>query len=217
SVARPRGEGGEDGLTLGELQAIGREVGIAPDLVADAATALDRPRTGGIQRTWGLPLSVERTVDLPRQLTEDEWERLVTDLRTTFSARGKLDRHGRLRQWTNGNLHALLEPTADGHRLRLGTTKGTARSFLAMGIALLTMALVLSVLSVILGTGDTVRSSIVLAAFGLGGLGAGAIQLPGWARTRRAQMDAIAQRLAETVKALPEGAEGAEESGSGEG
>ena len=200
SVALSRQGPADEGLTLGEIQDIGREVGIAPDLVADAASALDRP--GGIRRTWGLPLSVHRTVLLPRELTEGEWEHLVADLRTTFAARGRLEGHGGLRQWTNGNLHALLEPSEGGQRLRLGTTKGSAQSFLATGVGLLTMALVMVVVSALIGTAN-LSGSLFLAVMGLGSLGVGALQLPGWARTRQVQMDAIAERLQRSIGVLP--------------
>ncbi len=74
-----------DGLTLAELQDVGREVGVSPARVASAAAALDGhqevlPRG----RTLGMPTSVGRVVDLPRTLTDDEWELLVAELRATF-------------------------------------------------------------------------------------------------------------------------------------
>jgi hypothetical protein len=54
----------EEGLTLADLQAIGREVGISPDAVAQAAQALDI-RHGAASRTFlGLPIGVARTVNL---------------------------------------------------------------------------------------------------------------------------------------------------------
>jgi hypothetical protein len=110
-----------DGLTLADPQEIGREVGISPDAVAKAANALDL-RGRVVSRTFlGLPIGVERTVALNRWLTDAEWERLVVELREVFNAQGTLKSYGSLRQWTNGNLHALLEPTPTGHRLRLGT------------------------------------------------------------------------------------------------
>lgn len=58
------------GLTLAELQEIGMEVGVAPDRIADAAAKVDRRRHATPARTWlGMPVSAERTVDLPRAPT----------------------------------------------------------------------------------------------------------------------------------------------------
>ncbi|MGH7710825.1 MAG: hypothetical protein ACREOG_06050, partial [Gemmatimonadaceae bacterium] len=103
-----------EGLTLAELQEIGRDVGISSDLIAHAAQMLDKGGQPTSRTFLGLPIGVGRTVDLDRRLSEDEWERLVVDLRETFDARGTVRREGSLRQWTNGNLQAVLEPTETG-------------------------------------------------------------------------------------------------------
>src|SRR5215210_5297426 len=91
------------GLSLGELQAIGGEVGIAPERIADAAAALDLRRGAAPRGTHlGMPVSVGRTVDLPRAPTDHEWELLVAELRETFGAHGKDRSSGGLRAWSNG-------------------------------------------------------------------------------------------------------------------
>src|SRR5918999_400027 len=125
-----------EGMTLAELQTIGSEVGIDPRLVAQAAHALDRAGRSTSRRFLGLPIGVGRTIDLDRKLTDVEWERLVVDLRDTFDARGTIRQEGSFRQWTNGNLQALLEPTPTGHRLRLRTVKGDAVGWITGGLAM---------------------------------------------------------------------------------
>ena len=122
----------DEGLTLGELQAIGNEVGISADAVAQAARAVDIRLGTGSRTFLGLPIGVARTVNLNRRLTDDEWERLVVQLRDVFNARGRTRSDGSLRQWTNGNLQVLLEPTETGHRLRFGTVHGGARAAIGM-------------------------------------------------------------------------------------
>ena len=68
----PREVPADEGLTLSDLQAIGREVGIPADAVAHAAQAVD-VRVGAASRTiLGLPLGVARTVNLNRRLTDEE-------------------------------------------------------------------------------------------------------------------------------------------------
>jgi len=187
----------DDGLTLVELQQIGREVGISPDAVARAARSLDvRPRAG-LRRFLGLPIGVERTVALDRWLTDAEWERLVVRLREVFDARGAMSAHGNFRQWTNGNLQALLEPTATGHRLRLKTTKGVARARMAAGLAVVGIGAVMSIASAMNGhlAADTPSIITVLVA-GAAMLVYGALPLRSWARLRGRQMDAVATELA---------------------
>src|SRR6266699_2533102 len=126
----------DEGLTLSELQ----EVGISSDAVAQAARAVD-VRLGGASRTFlGLRIGVARTVNLNRRLSDEEWERLVVQLREVFNARGRTRSEGSLRQWTNGNLQVLLEPTETGHRLRFGTVHGGARASIGGGIAVLGIA-----------------------------------------------------------------------------
>src|SRR5512140_737780 len=108
-----------DGMTLAQLQEIGREVGISPEAVAQAARLVAQ-RGKAVSRRWlGLPIGVGRTLDLGRRLTDHEWEDLVVDLRETFDARGHVSVQGSFREWTNGNLQALLEPTSTGQRLRI--------------------------------------------------------------------------------------------------
>jgi hypothetical protein len=149
-----------EGLTLTDLQAIGREVGIPAELVDLAARSVDQQGRDESRTLLGLPVGVGRTVDLGRRLTDDAWERLVVDLRETFDARGAMRSDGSLRQWTNGNLQALLEPTPTGH-----------------------------VAEALAGTGS-------LMGFGAALFALGAARLPGWARTRRRQMEGVAARLA---------------------
>jgi hypothetical protein len=198
--ASPVGEPQQEGLTLAELQEIGAEVGIAPSAVAAAAKSLV-PAAAPEGRTFlGLPVSVGRTVNFDRKLTEDEWEQLVVELREVFNARGTMSGSGGFRQWTNGNLQALLEPTPTGQRLRLRTTNGQFRRMLGAGTAALGLAGVIAVSSA--GAGGIasalpgVATALAASAFLFAN---SALRLPKWARRRREQMDAIAARLAERV------------------
>jgi hypothetical protein len=190
---RPR----EEGLTLTDLQEIGREVGIPPDAVAQAAQSLDL-RGQAVSRTFlGLPIGVERTVALNRWLTDDEWEYLVVELREVFKARGTVKSYGSLRQWTNGNLHALLEPTPTGHRLRLGTIKGNARASMTAGLATVGVAAAVTVAVAVAGdVGGAMPGIAFLLVAGLGMFANGALRLRSWARLRGRQMEGITARLA---------------------
>ena len=187
----------DEGLTLGELQEIGREVGIPPEAVAQAAQTMDLHGRAAVHTFLGLPSGVERTIALNRWLTEPEWEHLVVDLRETFNARGTLSSTGSFRQWTNGNLQALLEPTPTGHRLRLRTSQGYARASMATGLATLGVTAAVSIASAAGGhLGNALPGIVFLFVLGLGMFGNGALRLPGWARLRRRQMESIAAGLA---------------------
>jgi len=188
----------EGGLTLAELQEVGLEVGVEPRRIAEAALALDARR--GVlprRRSLGMPISVGRIIELPRAVTDREWEILVAEFRQTFGARGRVASHGSIREWTNGNLHAFLEPTEAGHQLRLGTYKGGAMALNRMGVAGLAIGLIL--IAVFLITGKTPVSlelpMMLMVGMGVGALGSNVLSLPRWAREREGQMEYIAGRV----------------------
>jgi hypothetical protein len=193
------GAAARDGLTLVQLQEIGRDVGLSPARIAEAATALDLRRGARPRATHlAMPVSVGTTVPLPRPLDDHEWSLLVAELRQTFRARGEDRSSGSGRVWTNGNLHAYVEATPDGHRLRLGTTKGSARGFNFLGLGSVSVAVVL--LLVLVFTGQPLQGAQdLLALAGLGGaaLGYNAFTLPRWARERERQMEHVAARALE--------------------
>jgi len=191
----------DEGLTLADLQEIGREVGIAPEAVAQAAQSLEVRGQPATRTFLGLPIGVERTVALNRWLTDQEWEHLVVELREVFHAKGTVRSSGSLREWTNGNLQALLEPTGTGHRLRLRTVKGDARASMTAGLATIGVTAAVGTASVLAGQlGHAVPGIVFLALAGLGMFANGALRVPRWARLRARQMESIGPPLA-----LPQG------------
>src|SRR5207237_5739157 len=79
-----------EGLTVTELQAIGREVGISSDLITRAAQLIDRGGNATSRQFLGFPIGVGQTVDLGRKLSDEESYRLVVDFRDTIHARDAL-------------------------------------------------------------------------------------------------------------------------------
>lgn len=185
------------GLTLSELNDIGREAGISPEAMRRAVSRLSAPEPQSRQML-GLPIGVGRTVELERTLNEDEWERLVVLLREKFNARGVVRKDGNLKSWSNGNLQILLEPTTRGHRLRMSTFNQGLQGWLIGGIAVVVMGLAMIVTGIVSGTltdQGLGASGAAVAAAGVGLFGIGALRLPGWARTRQRQMDEIAETV----------------------
>jgi hypothetical protein len=199
------GVGPASGMTLRELQEIGDEVGIPKDVIARAAASLDRPvPDAAAHRTFlGTTIGVGRSIDLPRRLTEEEWNRLVVDLRMTFDAKGRIRQEGEFRQWTNGNLQALLEPTATGERLRLRTVKGSAMPLMGGGAGMMVAGAVGSLAAFLLGAGPGLVDAMFLGATGAALFGYVRIPLPNWARTRARQMEDVITRLRASVESEP--------------
>ena len=188
----------DNGLTLSELQRIGHEAGIAPELVAQAARSLDQPSQPETPVFLGLPLGAARTVLLERRMTDEEWEQLVVDLRETFSARGVIRSEGSFRSWSNGNLQVLLEPDGKGQRVRFRTIKGNARPFMFVGLGLMGAAIASFAAAMLSGSGTPSEALLQVSSMGLFGAGFfayGALPLTRWAKLRREQMDRLAERL----------------------
>jgi len=196
--AAPRQLPSNEGMSLAELQAIGHEAGISPELVAEAARAVDRPAPPSAARLLGFTIGVAHTVELGRKLSDDEWERFVVQLRETFEARGKQTAEGSFRSWSNGNLHVMLEPSDDGHRVRFRTEQGQARGFLmaSAGISFASVAIVIS--SVATGAvelGAAISSVGGMAIVAAGFFTAAVVRLPGWLKLRREQMQRLGAQL----------------------
>ncbi len=196
------------GLTLAEIEQIGKEAGITPEFIARAAAAVDRTTPAPPPTTClGFPVSVARTVDLPGSFSDEDWDRLVVDLHDTFQVPGEVRRDGSLRQWKNQNLHVLVEPTESGHRLRLRTLNDILRAGLMGGLLLFMMGLFFMLLVAAKGDfavdlGKTLFVSM-FSVVGLGSIGVSAYQLPRWRRERERQMEAIAARAVERAGAQP--------------
>jgi hypothetical protein len=199
-----------DGMTLAQLQDIAREVGIAPTEIARAAMAVEQGTKKPSRTFMGLPTGVERTIPLEKPLSEEEWDRLVGELRETFDARGVVKREGSIRLWANGNLHAYHEPTASGYRLRLRTVKGGARERIVGGLGILGAASAALGVAVLSGAVGDTGMLVALASLGTAGaamFGLTAFRLPSWARLRQQQMDDLAVRLSPETRVLPENSE----------
>ena len=194
-VGRP-GLPARDGLTIAEIQAIGREVGMSPEQISAAAARLDRtsvpaPRTTAL----GLPIGVGRTVDLPRAATDREWGILVAELREIFAAHGRESTAGEMRSWRNGQLLVVIEPTETGYRLRMRTRKSDAIPVMLIGL----MMLLFAVLTVVGAEAGTMGEAIFLALGGVGAVSFNAIRLRSWASERSDQMEQIAARTVDLL------------------
>lgn len=195
--ARGEQAGPSNGLTLEQLHEIGRDVGLSAEHISRAAAAVTR---GDLvptrERRWlGLPVGVSRTIDFGRPITDSEWSRLVVSLRETFDARGKTISDGPFRQWHNGNLQALLEPTEKGHRLRLSTRKGDAPARVVFAGAYLGLAGLFATLGAVgsVSAGGSTIGAVLFAGAGLAALASAVFGLPRWARVRARQMESIAE------------------------
>lgn len=193
---------GQTGLTLAQIQEIGSEAGISSERIAQAALSVTRATSVSPSgpTLLGTPRSVERVVHLKRAPTDEEWSRLVADLRETFEAEGQLESHGTLRSWRNGHLTVHLEPDGDGYRIRMGSLHGTSAGALGGALLMVSAGIGLAILTTtakVTGSED-VLFGVLAAIAGLGGVGSVAYMraiLPKWALERETQMEGLARRI----------------------
>jgi hypothetical protein len=201
-IAQPTAHPTATGLTLADIQDIGLEVGLEPGVIARAAAAIDQESVKLPQRkSFGMPIEVGRMVHLPRPLTDDEWDHLVAELRSTFKAKGKVTSQGSFKEWRNGNLHAYVEPAEEGYRVRIETLKGNARAVNGIGAVGVAASLVMLVglnMSGFLQAGFFGPAAI--GAAGTGALVFNELRLRAWTAERARQMEHIARRIASIVK-----------------
>jgi hypothetical protein len=132
-LAAPSADGG---LSLAEIQTIGAEAGIDVGRIAEAAATLTRfGHDPTVKRQMGVAITASATVELPRILSDLEWDHLVVRLREAFGGPGAVRVEGSLRTWTHGHTQVLLEPTPSGARLRMTALDWGAKQWVDGGAA----------------------------------------------------------------------------------
>ena len=200
----------EDGLSLAELQEIGRAAGLSPVHVAAAAAALRAEQAGGGSTgRFGLPREIRALRVIPAPVSDAAWERMVAELRRHFGTAGHAGQVGRHREWTateraeaNGHrdeLHAVLAPHELGAMLTLEQRRADrrGRDYLTAGGTLGGMGLMLAALLLVVAS---VPAALALLGGGLGALGAafgggGVAAARAWARRRHDRFEALLDRL----------------------
>lgn len=190
------------GLTLAELQQVGREAGISAESITRAAASIGHmaPNSPPPTTTLGVPVSVARTLELGGSFSGEDWDRLVADLQETFHAPGEVRRVGSLREWRHGNLVAHVEATQSGYRLRIHRVYELARSGLIGGAVLLAMGLFF-VLLVAAKEGDADLAKLLFTSMfglvGLGSIGVSAYKVRQWRSRTEQKMETIVNRTFE--------------------
>ena len=129
----------EPGLSLEELEEVGRAAGIDPAFVRAAATDALRPEpTATTKSVLGMPLGFRRERFLRGTVTDDAWARIVVDLRQQFNKPGLVTDIGTLREWRSEAtdyrqpVTVTLTPERDGTRVVI--ERSQAQTALGLGI-----------------------------------------------------------------------------------
>jgi len=193
------------GLSLRDLQAIAAEAGIDEKAVARAAEMVARGDLvpTQVKLETGAPIALARTIRFDCDVNDATWARMVVLLQDTFAARGRLRAEGALREWSNGNLRAVLEPTPQGHQLRISTRKGNAAALRTFGnIAMVGSVAVGGIMLAVNGVqgapppeGLPWLAVLVPGFMGLGARLQDVLSRRAWGRERVSQLDTLPAQL----------------------
>ncbi len=137
-------------LTLGAVQRIGAEAGIRPQRIKDAAASLDRPVEDRGKRSilFGPDAQVDMETVVGREITDDEYEELLAEIRGSMGEVGRLNQTlGKSLSWNSlsyqntiegsGRLtHVMVKPGDGETRIRITEGSGQQPAFLAAGAAI---------------------------------------------------------------------------------
>ena len=126
------------GLTLTELEGVAATAGIERRHVVAAAQALNTHAVTPRARIVGFQAEATRTILLDRTVSDEQWGRIVADLRRAFGGVGITSDVGAVRAWASAGsesevpVHASLEPEGAGARLTLTQRPGELVAVLTM-------------------------------------------------------------------------------------
>jgi len=109
------------GLTYEELRQIAAEAGIDPQYLSAAVASLDQVEDTEAPFHWlGAPIAVNLERVVAGEVSEEQWERMVGEIRTAFSLVGASGQVGRSREWTHDSKDRQAQVTVTS---REGQTK----------------------------------------------------------------------------------------------
>jgi hypothetical protein len=195
----------EAGLSLDELQRIGKSAGIDPEHVAAAAGDLegaDPARAADVR--WGVPAEVRQTRLLSGLVSDEAWEQMVAELRHTYGEAGVAGQVGRVREWRSASgsekdaVHVTITPEGGGSRIAVAQRMENQQNEVREGVVAIT-AMVIA-LAILLFVGDFPAHYPWMIPLGIGGLGYGGfggywLWLRRHARRQEEEFRALADRL----------------------
>lgn len=141
-AAERQHESGQDetGLTLEELEEVGRAAGLDPAFVREAAMDALRPETTGTtRRILGMPLEIRRERFIRGTVTDEAWAQAVVEMRRQFNKPGLVTDIGPLREWRSDvgenkqPVTVTLTPERGGTRIVVEQSQ--TQAMLGLGIA----------------------------------------------------------------------------------
>ena len=101
------------GLSLEELEQLGREAGIPPDLIRKAAAETGVSRARRKEKNWfGGPVSYSNELIVDGEISPDDWEEMLLEIRNTFKEPGAVATRENTYEWTIQSAAVKAQVTA---------------------------------------------------------------------------------------------------------
>ncbi|MFT4605130.1 MAG: hypothetical protein ACI9W4_001869 [Rhodothermales bacterium] len=208
----------EPGLSLPEIERIAAELGVPAEDMRAAALELDsnlNPDGISIEN----PFSVEQVRVANGEMTEDQWEDLLVDLRRFTGHSGRVSSIGRAREWTHylgegsegvnfTRTQVSVHPKKGKTSIQVRYHYGFARVFYPLGFflgGLLMLILGENVLSQFaLTNAPPFVAFVTTLASAVGGLMVARATVRGWAKKKKERLGVLADRLRQTISVDPD-------------
>ena len=198
------------GLALEELQEIGVEAGIDPAHIALAASELAvrgaSAKKEADEAFLGIPTRIGTSRVIRGHVTDDEWERMVVELRGIFGRDGIAGEIGRVREWTAASsvgksdraTKVTLTPEGDDTLVTIEREMRSQAKVFSIGAGLyLVVALAIGLVSVLATGGDKPPIGVAIMFLMMAGVFFGGAQIGTrvHARRQREKFDRALDRI----------------------
>lgn len=191
------------GLSLQEIEDIAREIGIDPKYVRSAASELEH-QMGTEQRSsfFGAPFMIEQKRAIRGEISDEEWEELVRQIRRVTGSAGRTTKVGQTRQWHRSvkDMSTTIEEThlevvSQNNRSTIEIRKHfQGGAYMAYLLGLVISGTVAGIYLDGTGYTDLVNTGVVLTSMS-GGFAAARFAIMSWTERQRRKMHGLMNRI----------------------
>lgn len=194
------------GTSLPELRTIASEVGIDPRFIDSAAReVVVRRGAPPAKERFGVPDLLRADRVIPEEIDDEEWMRIVEEMRAAFGMTGVVSSYARVREWHSGTSSAKeasiiqlrVETTDAGTAITLSqNTRQQTLLPTVLGMTFGAVAVTFAALVPFIGASTSAAAFIGVNALGGAGIFAGGMGWVGrWARSRGELFERLLDRI----------------------
>jgi hypothetical protein len=197
----------ERGVSLQEIERIAAEIGINPEHLRAAALELEsglHERDG--LSVWGGPFLLGQKRVVEGSVTDEEWARIVLELRRMLGSRGNVEQIGQMREWSREvkdmdfryeQTQVSISPGEDQTTIEI-RSQFRGGAYVAYLAGIVVSGTVAGAFLDGAGLSD-LMNTIILGSSGVGGLAVARASIGAWASRRRRQLKQVMDWLESSI------------------